>query len=198
MEANNNAEQTAIKLSKIIKISGIIIGAFSIIVGIGLTVVDGKDYGLFISLSGLVCILSSMITWVVINVLVNISLKLNDRSVEIHQDCLNKILKIVSKKQEKTTNISSKLQSIPDVVDNTTIETEDKQVVAEVKSTPEVKESISISDGKIVDVEEIEGEILGEILSGNTIVAKSILMAKCNMSEKRADTYIEQVKKDMN
>lgn len=176
MEHNPKVEGIAKSIATLILILGIISGVVLIIIGFA------NDYGAteILITGGIVDIISSIVFWVFVNLLVNISLKLDKRDTSISNQSIREITELLRPKSENKSQLK---------------DAKTNPVTAEL---PKYDEAKVPSEQKSTEEDELENIVLGEILTDNITAAKQILMTKMRMTQSQAAEYIERIKSDTN
>ena len=171
MKSDQRVEIVARGIANFILILGALSGVVLIIVGVV------EDFNVLFLPIGIVNIISAIVFWVFVNLLVNISLKLDNPAVRVNGSS--------SRNRQELSNIECRNSNQAQVY---------KEHVA--ASNTVHKSDRGASNTEELITEDIENMILGEVLSGNLVEAKNILMTN-GLTPDQALSYIESVKEGL-
>lgn len=191
METNNNIEQSAKQFATIIKIVGIIASVILVCIALYLFADGESEFAIAFIIYCIVGLFSTFSFYYFFMLLINISLKLDRETIKIHDNDLSKIITHIEKLTKSTAVETPQADTPPTIkVDPTRNAPKKGSTQQKDSDKPIIDDNTPKSD------DEIENEVLAEIIGGNTIDARYILMTKRNMSMKQADVYIERLKQD--
>ena len=179
LEIKSNAEGTTRGLISIVYYFNLIACIILLLIGI-FVLPDVAEYGLFLILAGIIYIFWLTLLKSLFDTFVNISVKL-DRDKEIIRE-LQKMVSLLEK-IDKPKIEESKPKNVDTNKDNKTEPVKiDKNKVEKIRS--EIKT-------------ELDDEILGEIIAGNEMSARLMLMQKKGLSLSAAIAFIEDTKNNI-
>lgn len=181
LEIKESAESTSRTLISVVYYVNLILSIIALFAGVAI-LLDDEFVGVYVIIGGVIYIFWLILLKALFDTFVNISVKL-DRDKEIIGELRN-IVSLLDK-MNKTKSVGVK----------------PSPVNAEMPSTTKV-ESVKIDMNKVEKIRsevksELDDEILGEIIAGNDMNARLMLMQKKGLSLNAAIAYIEETKNNI-
>ena len=182
LEIKSNAEGTTRGLISVVYYFNLIACVILLLIGI-FVLPDVAEHGLFLILAGIIYIFWLTLLKSLFDTFVNISVKL-DRD----KDIIRELQKMVSllEKMNKPKSEESTLSAINTEKDNPRINA--KTVKMDENKVEKIRSEIK---------SELDNEILGEIVAGNEMTARLMLMQKKGLSLSAAIAFIEETKNNI-
>lgn len=179
LEIKESAESTSRTLISVVYYVNLVLCIIALIAGVAI-ILDNEDVGLYVIIAAIIYIFWLTLLKALFDTFVNISVKL-DRDKEIIRELQNMVLLL--KKIDKPKIEESKPKNVDTNKDNKTEPVKiDKNKVEKIRS--EIKT-------------ELDDEILGEIIAGNEMSARLMLMQKKGLSLSAAIAFIEDTKNNI-
>ena len=186
-EIRESAESTSRTIIDVIYYLNLVLSAIAIIVGVALILDYEEELGTMIIAFTIIETISIILLRAITNVFINISLKL-----DTEEESLARLQKIESLLRSISSNIKP-------AEENQIVKKTKKQDTVHQAATPKPSTPQKDSTSKNVDVlaTDFDNEVLGEIVAGNELNARRILMTQKGLSLTAAIAYIEDIKKQM-
>ena len=179
LEIKESAESTSRTLISVVYYVNLVLCIIALIAGVAI-ILDNEDVGLYVIIAAIIYIFWLTLLKALFDTFVNISVKL-DRDKEIIRE-LQKMVSLLEK-IDKPKIEESKPKNVDTNKDNKTEPVKiDKNKVEKIHS--EIKS-------------ELDDEILGEIIAGNEMSARLMLMQKNGLSLSAAIAFIEDTKNNI-
>ena len=178
LEIKESAESTSRTLISVVYYVNLILSIIALITGVAI-LLDDEFVGLYLIIGAVVYIFWLILLKALFDTFVNISVKL-DRDKQIIKELQNmaSLLEKISKPKSEDVKPATVIAEKPNTIKAEPVKT-DKNKVEKIRS--EVKS-------------ELDDEILGEIIAGNDMDARLMLMQKKGLSLSAAVAYIEETK----
>lgn len=181
LEIRESAESTSRSLINVVYYLNLVISIIAIIGGV-VTILDNEYVGLYIIIAATIYIFWIILLKSLFDTFVNISVKL-DRKKDIIRE-LQRVVSLLEK------------------MNSTKNENKEPTSVIVKKNNPIQPDRVKIDKNKLEEISselniDLDNEILGEIIAGNEINARLMLMQKKGLSLDAAITYINKIKNDI-
>ena len=181
LEIKESAESTSRTLISVVYYVNLILSIIALITGVAI-LLDDEFVGLYLIIGAVVYIFWLILLKALFDTFVNISVKL-DRDKQIIKELQNMASLLEKMSKLKSEEIKPPLVN---TVKNSTIKAEPEKVD---------KDKVEMIRSEVKT--ELDDEILGEIISGNEMNARLILMQKKGLSLSAAVVYIEEIKNNI-
>ena len=179
LEIKESAESTSRTLISVVYYVNLVLCIIALIAGVAI-ILDNEDVGLYVIIAAIIYIFWLTLLKALFDTFVNISVKL-DRDKEIIRE-LQKMVSLLEK-IDKPKIEESKPKNVDTNKDNKT-----EPVKIDKNKDEEIRSEIKT---------ELDDEILGEIIAGNEMSARLMLMQKKGLSLSAAIAFIEDTKNNI-
>ena len=193
---NNNIESKSSSIANAVLGFGVLFGLIVIIIGLTYISDRGGEVLVISYISiGIGSIMSSVIVWSIISLLINISTKLDNKQITLCQHSINEIIKAFneSKKNDSNSSVVNKVDKSRKV---DTVVTTSK--VDKVDKPNTVNEIYNEKVESVINEHKSDKAVIGEVLSGNIMKARHILMKERGMNLGQASSHIDNLKNELN